>query len=210
MNRGLSSFVALFALGLVAPAFGQLSLTFDSDAQGFTGAVTWVASVPGWSGGGVIQQSSTAGGWTLGNGPKKEYDFFNGQAEMQALANSGTAQISFDVILDANSFPVDAGTWYQLIVAGNSDGAAGWTQSQFVGSWRNQGDTQLITNHYVYNFSDLGWQPGDQWFQIYFGSNSDGDKPIKFYVDNVVATPEPTTGLLMLAGLALLAPRRRA
>ncbi len=203
--------VTVIALAVTGIAQAQLSLTFDSDVQGVAGA-SWVAAGPGGSA--MIQANAAAGGWTMGStGMKKEYSWGFGQQEITALLGNPGAKLDFDLYLDGSSFPNDAGTWFSVNMAGNSDGAQGWTQIEHLTAgweWRNQGEMTLHTYHITKTFAQLAWQPGDTWFQIFLGSNSDADKPIRFYVDNIIITPEPATGLILLGGLALVVRRRRA
>ena len=141
----------------------------------------------------------------------------NQQLEMQALANLGAnAHLSFDVMVDGTSFPPGVGTWYQLNVVGNSDGAAGWTQIRqpfhHPREWHNADDPTLLTMHIDLAFSQLGWQPGDTWFQFWTGANSDAAAPVNFFLDNLTAYAIPEPGMFALAGLgaaALLIFRRK-
>lgn len=190
----------LLVMGLVSVS-SALEYGFDADAEGFS-SVAWMA-------GGTVQQTHTAGGWQMMM--TKEFSWeagggaANQQLAMQAIANDPLAKISFDVMVDGASFPAGAQTWYQFIVVGNSDGAAGWTQTQLLDSWHNADDPTLITWHFDLALAQLGWQPGDSWFQLWTGSNSDGAVPVNFYLDNVVVTPEPATmTMLALGALALL------
>lgn len=206
---------ALFKMFAVLAVFGatsaraDLSFTFDSDAQGFSGGV--------WSAGRqAFQATSAAGGWTLGGGPFHEFAWPE-QVEMQNFANSGNARISFTLSVDGGSWTPGVATWFQFHYAGNSDGSMGWTQDAGggdpVSDWHNADDNTLRSWTFDHSFAQMGWQPGDNWFQLYFGANSDGSAPVKFYVDDVqvYAVPEPSA--LALAGLgaalSLLARRRR-
>jgi hypothetical protein len=210
----VSALAVVLAIG--ASANAQLSLTFDSDVQGFQDNVQWVSGVAGWPGGGVIQQSLDVGGWTMGDplhGPAKQYNWNEGQQEIQQIVAAGNGWLHFDVLMDGTSFPNNVGTWFQVNMAGNSE--HGWTQLSDIlagqpnAGWRNAGDTNLYTWHADVDFTWLNWTAGATWYQLYFGTNSDADKPVKFYLDNVIITPEPTAGLLLLSGL-LLARRRRS
>jgi hypothetical protein len=204
------------AVGLTTAANAQtgLSYTFNTDVEGFQN-VAWSPPRPvGWSGLPSVQQVHTAGGWQMLL--TKEFSWTPGggvpiqQVEMQNLANSGGARLRFDVMVDATSFPSGAATWYQLWIVGNSDGAAGWTQTQLIDANQSAGQADLRTWHFDLPFGQLGWQPGDTWFQLWTGANSDAGVAVNFYLDNVVLVPEPS--VFALAGLgaaALLIFRRR-
>jgi hypothetical protein len=199
-------------LGLCASANADLLYTFDTTiGPDFTQG--------SWSGnlGGVAQSTNTTGGWNLGSSLKKEFSYqagggaANQQTAMQGYANAGNYHVSFDLKVDGTSFPVAGANWYQIIYAGNSDGTANWTQVQVPGpSNHNAGDAALYTWHVDSSFAAIGWQPGDTWFQLYFGSNSDAANPVNFYIDNlIVAVPEPGIASLLGLGAALLVTLRR-
>lgn len=208
-QTNLTQFVALLSLIAATGARADLTYTFDSDAQGFTGGA--------WSAGRqAFQATPTAGGWTLGAGPFHEFAWPE-QIDMQSLANSGTARISFTLSVDGGSWTPGVAQWFQFHYAANSDGSASWTQDASggdpVNDWHNADDTTLRSWTFDHSFGEMGWQPGDSWFQLYFGSNSDGSAPVKFYVDDVhvySAVPEPSIlALVGLGGAALLSGRRR-
>lgn len=198
-------------LAVSAVTHAGLRYAFDADVEGFQN-VSWQPNAPaGWSGISTVQQTHQAGGWQMGM--TKEFSWTPGggapvqQLAMQALANDPQARIAFDIMVDGNSFPQGVATWYQFWVVGNSDGLAGWTQSQILGDWHDADDPTLKTWHVDKAFSELGWQPGDTWFQLWTGTNSDGAAPVNFYLDNVMVTPEPATLLLLSLGGLIL--RRR-
>ncbi|MBP7936671.1 MAG: hypothetical protein KA354_18670 [Phycisphaerae bacterium] len=204
-------------LAVSASAYGQLTYTFENDEEGFQN-VAWSPAAPGdWSGTPTVQQTHTAGGWQMMM--TKEFSWAPGggndnqQLEMQRLANLGTARISFDAMVDGASFPAGVQTWFQLNIVGNSAGTTGWTQTDnifTVSGWHPADDAAFLTMHFDYPFSQLGWEPGDEWFQFWTGANSDAAVPVNFYLDNVIITPEPASGLIALAGLLLIRRRRPA
>lgn len=209
--------LAIAATGLAANANADLFYTFGTDVEGFQN-VTWQATAPvGWPGLPTVRQNHTAGGWQMLL--TKEFSWGTGggsanqQLEMQALANSGNARISFDMMVDGASFLPGVATWFQLGVVGNSDGAAGWTQLSdifTVSGWHNGDDQTLLTMHFDYSFAQLGWQPGDTWFQFWTGANSDAAAPVNFYLDNVTlyAVPEPAMAAFLGLGALMLLIRR--
>ena len=213
LQKTLTSIIA--AIGLVASVRAQpIIFNFNTDAQNFQNFAWSSAGPAGWSGGASIKSPATVGGWTLGGSfnYRHEFDWASGQQPaMQSIAASGLGHLSFDLLLDGTSFPSDAGgVWYSINIAGNSGGANGWTQiDKLTGdAWHNQGDAALYSTHHDFTFVQLGWaNPEDAagWFQIYFGANSDGARPVNFYVDNVQVyiIPEPST--FALAGLAAAA-----
>jgi hypothetical protein len=216
MKSGKILLTIAAAAGLCAPASAELTYTFNTDVEGFQN-VSWQATAPvGWSGIPAVKQTHTAGAWQMLL--TKEFSWgagggnANQQLEMQRLANQPNPRLAFDVIVDGTSFPAGAATWFQFSIVGNSDGSAGWTQLQnifSVSGWHNADDPALLTMHFDYSFRQLGWQAGDTWFQLYTGANSDGAVPVNFYLDNVMAIPEPSLFALAGLGAALLIFRRK-
>ncbi len=204
--------VALAVTGGLAHA-ADLAYDFPTDTQGFT-SVSWQATAPtGWAGlPGSVKTTHTAGGWQMQM--VKEFSFEAGggaadqQLAMRELANLGAdAHFKFDLMVDGGSFPAGVAGWYNFNVVGNSDGTANWTQQgvTFPSGWHNADDATLITTHIDQPFSYFGWQPGDTWFQFWAGSNSAGDVPVNFYLDNVSAYAVPEPGTFALFGLGALA-----
>lgn len=209
------------ALGLCASASADLKYTFNSDVEGFQN-VSWQTTQPvGWAGlPGSIMQTHTAGGWQMQL--TKEFAWgpgggsTNQQTAMQALANLGdNAHLSFDVMVNGTSFPAGVAGWFQFNIAGNSDGTVGWTQLAnifTISGWHNADDPAMVTMHFDYAFSQLGWQPGDSWFQLNTGANSDAAFPVNFYLDNLTAyavVPEPSIFAVAGLGATLLLVFRR-
>jgi MYXO-CTERM domain-containing protein len=220
MNPSNTVLTVIAVVGLTASANADLLYTFNTDVEGFQN-VSWQAASPvGGPGVPTVQQTHTASGWQMLL--TKEFAWgagggsANQQLEMQALANQGAnAHLAFDVMVDGASFSPGAGTWYQFNVVGNSDGAAGWSQTENLfpvpGNWHNADDATLIAMHVDLTFAQMGWQPGDTWFQLYTGANSSAS-PVNFYLDNVTAyavVPEPSLFALAGLGAAVLLIRRR-
>jgi hypothetical protein len=213
MKKLLTFACAIAAAGtLTAPA--AMTFDFSGGLDGFQN-VALVSGPSGWAGAPTAQHTHSLGGWQVQM--TKEFSWGPGggnenqQLAMQALANSGNGRFRLDVMVDGASFPTGAATWFQFWLVGNSDGAAGWTQLQVVDSYQNEGQADLRTWTIDRSFSQMGWGPGDTWFQIHSGSNSDAAVPVNFYLDNVVVyVPEPgSLGFAVLGGLALLVSRRR-
>jgi len=199
------SLFVLLVLGLFSTSYA-LVYTFDTDVEGFQN-VAWQAS-------GNVKQTHTAGGWQMLL--TKEFSWTPGGGEpvqqlaMQALANDPDARISFDLWLDGNSFPAGVATWYQFNLVGNSDGTAGWTQLDKVAEgYHSEDDQTVLTWHIDLPFSALGWQPGDGWFQLWTGANSEDSVPVNFYIDNVRLVPEPATLSLLGLGAAALLRKKK-
>jgi hypothetical protein len=217
--KPLKSLIAAAALGCIASANADLLYTFDSGPTGADGGA-FTGGTFAWSSAyHAVQSTGASGGWNLGGaGPKFEFGW-PAQTTMQTIANGGNGRVSFDLFVSANSsFSIGGWAdwdWFQLHFAGNSDGAHGWTQDA---GGPNPVDTNFHptdsdrTWHFDMTFAQVGWEAGDAWFQLFLGANSDGAKPVQFYVDNirVYEVPEPgTLALAGLAGAALLIFRRK-
>jgi hypothetical protein len=105
----------------------QVTLTFDTDLQGFTQGgdatlVEWSAE----NGGSMLV--SAAGGWA-GNCASLEMPTNAAFFDEMKLAETNGGTLSFDVIVrDANvDIPADPPGWFEMVIIANS--AAGWDQS---------------------------------------------------------------------------------
>ena len=197
----------------------DLQWTFDSALPSADG--TFTGGTVGWNSTyQAAQYTGTASGWTMGgDGPKFEFTGTS-QTAMQQIANAGNGHISFDLTVSTtasfNSGGWTAGDWLQVHFAGNSDGAHGWTQdpapygpNPISGNYTPASPD--MTLHVDLPFSALGWDPGDNWFQLFLGANSD-TKPVQFLVDNIHVSQVPEPSVLALGGLAagvLLILRRK-
>jgi hypothetical protein len=212
MNRQQKIIGSLTILGLAmfTSARADLSLTFDSDIQGFQNTI--------WSAGNqAIQPTNALGGWTLGNGggPNVDFGALGLADEIDSMAASGNGRVAFDIYVDGSSFNPGVGVWYSLNLAANSGGAATWTQIEKLSgdAWHNADDAAQYLTHVDKSFDELGWASGDGYYQLFWGANSDGAQRVNFFVDNVAVfqvVPEPST--FVLAGLgaaALWLVRRR-
>jgi hypothetical protein len=110
---------------------------------------------------------------------------------MQAIANSRQGRVSFDLFVNDDSFLVgnwSDGAWYQIFYAGNSDGLVGWSQPDVGGipsGVYTAGGPNDHAWHFNLTFAQIGWDPGDTWFQLQFFGNSECDNPLGFFVDNI-------------------------
>ena len=211
ISRNTVAAIAGLSAVLSASAADSLFYGFDTGVSGFT-KVEWSQTGPANStSGAAIFVTNSVGGWRLGSSSVKDFTFEAGEQQvMQALAAGGDGRLSFDILVDGTSFgTVGTANWYQTWIAGNSDGTTGWTQVNAADKWHNAGDTASYVYHVDLAFSQLGWQAGDSWYQIQFGANSEASFPYSYYIDNVTVVPEPSTGLLVLGGLSLLALHMR-
>jgi hypothetical protein len=153
----------------------------------------------------AIQATPTTGGWTLGTTNGVEFNFnWPIQTNVQAIANNGCGRVSFDVSVHNSSFSVSNwtnGSWYQIHYAGNSD-SGGWVQDAggFVTGFYATNSSNDQTWHFDLSFAQMGWVPGCTWFQLFWGGNSDSDKPLWFYVDDICIHCVPGDIVLQNAG----------
>lgn len=212
-------------IGLGASAHADMLYTFDTGLSGTDGA-TFTGGTYAWDSSlQAVRSTSTVGGWNLGGaGPKWEFSWPS-QSSMWAYAASGVGKVSFDIVLDDNSWLYwnnTASGFYQIHFAFNGQG--GWTQDPVYGPANggnpisgnvdtSVGGTGVGVNgtyHFGFNFSDVGWGTSQSFYQIFFGSNSDGANAVNFSVDNISITPEPSTfALAGLGAAALMIFRRR-
>lgn len=202
----------------------DISFSFESGSAPFdpTTTVTWASAGPATDGSASAKMNPTAGGWVLNHTINFGWGDIDGDSvqdnlEIPLMAATGTATVKFDIIVDhATSFGAGA-TWFQINFAANSVG--GWQQFGDIATgltgltYHSAGETGTYSASFSYTFAQVGWANAGapSWYQLNFGSNSDGAAPVGFYVDNVsisdgLATPvpEPSTYAAM-AGLVALA-----
>ena len=217
--------VAVLAVSTCGGA--DLLYTFDTGSSGADGG-GFNAGTYAWSSTyQAVQQTLTSSGWTMGSGGGPGFEFsWPSQTTMQAIANAGDGRVSFDMFVNQSSFTVGTWAdwdWYQFHFAANSDGSIGWQQDDsnilghnaFDGNYDagispHGGNNQSV--HFDLGFAQMGWQPGDSYFQLAFGSNSGGNDAVQFYVDNIHVYEVPEPSMFALAGLGamgLLISRRR-
>ncbi len=207
----LSTMAMALGFGISANA-ASLFYTFDTGATPGDGSA-WNASTSfAWNSTyQAIQQVANAGqgGWTLGtgtyiNGP--EFDLnWPAQTTVQAIDDNMDGHLSFDLFVNSASFPTIGNAnslFLQFNIAANSGGSMGWTQLAL-----NDGTVGTSqTWHYDFTFAQLGWGEGsanDQWYQLYFGSNSDAANPVNFFIDNIKIYDVPEPATLALAGMGI-------
>ena len=208
-TKSCISALALVLSWVSVSAAADLLYTFDNDAQGFRNT-GWSSSLQ------ALQATNGTGGWSMGSGggPNVDFGSLGMNGTIATMANTGNGHISFDMLVDGNSFQGGnwpSGGWYQLHFAGNSDGSMGWTQDPApfgpnpVSANHASGDNALYTYSFDMTFGQLGWQPGDSWFQLWWGANSDAANPLRFYVDNVHIYTVPEPSVLGFAGMSTAA-----
>lgn len=209
MQKTIASSLGIASIALLTSISAQadFTMTFDSGplSTEWSGAAVWSAGPAGWAGGGSLQTTYAASGWT-GWSPTVNFDWASGhQPDMQAIAASGNGHLSFDIMVDGSSFTPGVSDWYNASMAGNSDGG-GWTQIDNImgaGPWHNAGDNALYVTHVDETFAQMGWTTASTWFQINFAGNS-GASPLHYYIDNLAVTTVPEPSTLALAGLGAL------
>lgn len=221
----------LAALALSSQA--AVTLTFDSDLEGFEAQEHATTLVHSTVNGGSMQLTAN-GGWA-GNSSKVNLraNAAVWDEVQRAAANGGI--LGFDVTVVGSEQQLTASpAWFELVVIGNSTnagagGTGGWDQN-VVGigigsaSWPLDPDSQTInvslpigTTPAIANDGSVWLDTvGSGWTELHLGVNSEaaGLTEATIYIDNVSvsanAVPEPTSALLVgLGGLGLLARRRR-
>ncbi len=198
------------ALAVSTCAYADFDDTFDSPATSTeaSGSVAWSTGPAGWSGAGCLQTTGGSGGWNGSGTITLNFSYGSGHQPNIWAMNAATARVSFDVVVDTNSFNANpSGQWWQIWGSGNSN-PNGWTQLQFADAWRGAGDTSVQVYHVDKPFADLGFVPasaaGSSYYQLNLWANSDGANPINFYIDNVSfytpTTVTPTNYLTKVTG----------
>ena len=191
------------AAGVNSPARADLCDPFFPDPWGLpciTGAWTWDSTYQ------AVQVTAATGGWTLGSGNGVRFEFcWPVQTNLQAYANCGCCRLSFDISVHDSSFLVgnwSDGDWYQIHYAANSDGNQGWVEDGggFVSTDYSTSGPNDHTWHFDLSFAQLGWEPGDTWFQLFFGANTALDDALQFYVANICARCVPGNLAIQPAG----------
>lgn len=198
------------ALAVTTSAFADFIDTFDSSASSTeaSGGVAWTAGPDGWSGAGALQTTGSSGGWQGSGTMTLNFSYSSGHQPNIWAMDATAAHVSFDVIVNTNSFNANpSGQWWQIWGSGNSN-PNGWTQLQFVDAYRNAGSSSLQVFHVDKTFADLGFVPasatGFSYYQLNLWANSDNANPINFYIDNVnfytLSTVTPTNYLTKVTG----------
>lgn len=225
------TYAILLSLPLLAGAASAgVTLDFATDAQGVT-SVDWNTANGGtaWSPnhGGSLAVTVGTPDWT---NPLVQINMTMpalGTEFLEALDKGGT--VSFDYIVDQADFTgYDAGappSYFQMVVVGNSDEAAGggWDQNVLTGSSAYSGGipagpttvrvTMGLTAGAPADDTNASYGVGSGYNEFLIGFNSE---PGSFtsavvYLDNfeVAAVPEASTALLGAIGAIGFATRRR-
>lgn len=189
--------VLVGASALVGVAQANLVLGFEGSTGGWSAGANWSATLTNSFG--VTQGAQALEISSPSNFMWNQFDL-SGMGGLFV----GMSTLSFDVTLPTEF----GGAWGSVAVAFNSQGS-GWKQ------FAQHQDLQLGTTSpqtlswnltsLNYDFANVG-----SWFQLQLGFNSSSGTPVKFYLDNVQAVPEPATLLALGAGAALLLRRRKS
>jgi hypothetical protein len=124
-----------------------------------------------------------------------------GAAEYAAWKANNTMTIDLTRVTGGN------GANLEFVIAIN--GAQGWNQAQLVNwTWQNQNQTSSQTLEWDYSAIAAAAPASGTWWQLNIMARS-GQLNQTVYLDNIQFVPEPSAGLLGLAGLGLLLRRRR-
>jgi len=124
-----------------------------------------------------------------------------GAAEYAAWRANTTMTIDLTRVTGAN------GANLEFVIAIN--GAQGWNQVQLVNwTWQNGNQTSSQTLEWDYSAIAAAAPTEGTWWQLNIMARS-GQLNQTVYLDNIQFVPEPSAGLLGLAGLGLLLRRRR-
>ncbi len=217
----------LFALAS-STSFGDITLTFDSDTQGWAssfgnGSVAWSAEH-----GGSLQFTADGSGWTnpLGvfsmTSTPEFSDLFG-----QIMQKGGT--LTFDYIIRQEDIvgytPASPPGWFELVAVGNSDEnlGGGWDQNVIGGDpgyyggipegWTTKQVTLGLTaGAPSSNDGIISWGMGSGWNELLIGLNSQtniGDDAnngptftsATFYIDNMQFSAIPEPGSLLVVGI---------
>lgn len=124
-----------------------------------------------------------------------------GAAAYDAWRSNTTMTIDLTRVTGAN------GANLEFVIAIN--GAQGWHQATLVSwTWQNQNLTSSLTLEWDYSAIAAVAPASNTWWQLNIMARS-GQANQTVYLDNIQFVPEPSAGLLGLAGLGLLLRRRR-